>query len=410
MSTRPTPAPLFLPLLLPFGLVVGYGQVCTPYTLDKLGVAAALATTIQQTGALPHTIKIFWAPAIDARGARKTWYVGSLILAAITMAATVLINPDEARWLYTAMLFAANVGVATSSAALDALMATTVPADKKGAAAGWSMAGNLGGTGLGGALGLYLTEHQSKPVTAVVLAAVILLCGLPVMRIEEPLREAKPALKAVVSLAKDLWATAKSREGWTGLIICLSPVGAGAAANLFAGGMHNDYQATEHQVEIVTGVLGGIVSAVGCLVGGYLADKMNRRAAYALAGALMAAVAVAMAFGPQNPTAFNVGTLAYQFANGIGYAAFVAFVLEMIGHEGAVATKYTLFVAASNWAISYTAILDGWGYDKWKVPGLFLVDAAATVGGIVILVGMMAVVGKKKVAALPPDPEPTASA
>jgi MFS family permease len=386
---RPSPAPIFLPLLLPFGLVVGYAQVTTPYVLDKLGILAMVATAAQQTGQLPHTIKIFWAPAMDARGLRKTWFVASVALAAMALSTAVMVDAKAHLGLYTALLFLANVGAATSSAAVDALMATTVPVERKGAAAGWSMAGNLGGTGVGGALALWLSEHQSKPVTALVLTAVLIACAAPVYVIDEPAREPHPVVRAVVDLAKDLWRTAKSRPGWTGLIICLSPVGAGAAANLFSGSMHNAYRASEHQVEIVTGLLGGIVSAVGCLVGGWLADKMSRRLAYALAGAFMAAIAVAMAYGPLTPHAFTIGTLAYQFANGIGYAAFVAFVLEMIGHEGAVTTKYTLFVAAANWAISYTAVLDGWGYDRAGVKGLFLTDAAATVAGIAILAGMV---------------------
>ncbi|HVY44770.1 MAG TPA: MFS transporter, partial [Minicystis sp.] len=162
---RPTPAPLFFPLLLPFGIVVGYAQVTTPYALDKIGLVAVVVATAQQTGQLPHTIKIFWAPAIDARGKRKHWFVGSLLLAACALAATVRADAKASLALYTALLFAANVGAATSSAAVDALMATTVPTERKGAAAGWSMAGNLGGTGVGGALGLWLTEHQSEGLT-----------------------------------------------------------------------------------------------------------------------------------------------------------------------------------------------------------------------------------------------------
>ena len=314
------------------------------------------------------------------------------------MAATVLADAHAALGLYTAVLFAANVGVATASSAADALMATTVPKERKGAAAGWSMAGNLGGTGVGGALGLFLTEHAPRGVTAAVLAAVILLCGVPIFWIDEPARVPQPVISAVSGLAKDLYRTAKSRVGWTGLVICLSPVGAGAAANLFSGGMHNDYHASESSVEIVNGLLGGVVSAVGCLAGGYLADRMNRRLAYALAGAVMALVAIAMALGPLTEHAFWVGTLSYQLANGIGYAAFVAFVLEMVGHEGAVTTKYTLFVAAANLAISYTAVLDGWGYDRARVRGLFLTDAGATIVGIAILLGMTVLVRRRPAA------------
>lgn len=392
---RPTPAALFFPLLLPFGVVVGYAQVTTPNVLDKLGFLAIVATAAQQTGGLPHTLKLLWAPALDARGKRSTWFVASLIVAALGLAGTVLVDAKASLSLYTGLLFIANVGAATSSAAVDALMATTVPIERKGAAAGWSMAGNLGGTGVGGALGLWLTDNFSKGVTAAVLGVVLLLCGVPILRVDEPARAPHPMVDAVVALATDLWRTARSREGWTGLIICISPVGAGAAVNLFSGGMHNDYGVSEHRVEIVTGLLGGLVSAVGCMAGGWLADRMSRRLAYAVSGGVTALIALYMAFGPLTQDVFTYGTLAYQFTNGISYSAFVALVLEMIGHEGAVTTKYTLFVAASNWAISYTAIIDGWGYDKARVKGLFLADAAATFVGIAILAVMVLLTRKR---------------
>jgi MFS transporter, PAT family, beta-lactamase induction signal transducer AmpG len=398
---RPTPAPLFFLLLLPFGVVVGYSQVTTPYVLDKLGLLALVATAAQQTGGLPHTLKILWAPALDARGLRKTWYVGCVVLAAIAQAAAVFVDAKTSLGLYTAVLFIANAGAATSSSAADTLMAITVPKERKGAAAGWCMAGNLGGTGIGGALGLSLTEHQPKAVTAAALAAAILLCALPVFWIDEPARPPHPVVRAVVGMAKDLWRTAISREGWTGVVICLSPVGAGAAVNLFAGGMHNDYHATDRTVEIVNGLLGGLVSAAGCLAGGYLADRMNRRLAYALAGAVTALVAIAMAFGPLSTEAYTVGTLSYQFANGVAYATFVAFVLDIVGHEGAVTTKYTLFVAAANLATSYTSVLDGFGYDRARVRGLLLTDAGATIVGIAVLLGMTFVVRRRPAAAVP---------
>ncbi|MSP61061.1 MAG: MFS transporter [Myxococcales bacterium] len=386
---RPTRAPLFLPLNLPFGIAVGYATITTPFVLDKLGFLAMIATAAQQTGQLPHTLKLLWIPAMDARFRRRSWYIASVVIAAIALAATALVDAKAHLSLYTALLFAANVGAATSSAALEGLIATTVPTEHKGAAAGWFNAGNLGGTGIGGAVALWLTQHQSPALTAGVLAVLTLVCGLPILFVDEPVRVAHPMLSAIGNLARDLYRTAVSYEGWTGLVICLSPVGTGAAANLFSGAMHNDYGVSEHRVEVVTGLLGGLVSAAGCLFGGYFADLMNRRLAYAASGAIMAVIAVAMALGPTTVGWFTYGTLAYQFTSGIAYATFSAFVLEMIGHEGAVSTKYTLFVAAANWAISYTAILDGWGYERGRVRGLFLTDAAATAVGIVVLVAMV---------------------
>ena len=51
---------------------------------------------------------------------------------------------------------------------------------------------------------------------------------------------------------------------------------------------------TNKPIALVTGVLGGIVSAAGCLVGGYWCDRMDRKTAYALYGLLQAVCAIAM--------------------------------------------------------------------------------------------------------------------
>jgi len=179
------------------------------------------------------------------------------------------------------------------------------------------------------------------------------------------------------------------------MLICLSPVGAGALTNLF-GALARDYapddRAAEHLVFIVAGVLGGIVNAGGSLVGGYAADRMNRRLAYALFGAITAFCAIGMMLAPATPAAFTIGCLAYQFANGLCYAAFYAFVFELLGKESGLTTQLALYVGASNLAVSYVTWFDGYGYDRAAalLPthvaagrfGMLGVDALASVLGL----------------------------
>src|SRR5207248_47717 len=134
--------------------------------------------------------------------------------------------------------------------------------------------------------------------------------------------------RRISDIAKDLWQLVRSREGVTGLIICAAPVGCGALTNLFSA-LAPDYRAPAEIVEAVNGIGGGIVGALGSVLGGYLADKMNRRLCYALAGGITAVCALAMAAAPVNPVTYTWGTLTYSFANGIAFAAFAGMVLEM---------------------------------------------------------------------------------
>jgi hypothetical protein len=101
-----------------------------------------------------------------------------------------------------------------------------------------------------------------------------------------------------------------------------------------------------------------------------------------------------MAIAPLSPTNYAVGVLVYLFVTGFDYAAFTAFVLEVVGdREGpAASTRYTLFTAAANGAIAYVGRLDGFGYKHWGARGLLWTDAVANVAGIGILSAVLLLV------------------
>ena len=407
-ATHVHPA-VFGVLIVPFGLAVGYAQVAVPFLLKARGMEIGPIATVSALASWPHGWKFVWAPALDAGWKRRSWFLGAVAVTAAALSATTFIDPIAHLVLYASILALAQGAVATSSAAVDALMAITLPNDKKGAAAGWSMAGNLGGTGLGGALALWLAQHVSPTLTSVIIAVLCAGCALPALLIHETPPEKHPIGRAFLNLAKDVWTMIKSRAGWTGLLICLSPVGTGAATQLFSA-VAGDYNAGEWHVELVNGVLGGVVGAIGCLIGGYLADRMNRRLCYVLAGLLTSICAIIMAFGPATPGGYAFGCLAYQFANGIAYAAWAAFILEMIGHGPGVTTKYSLFTGAANQAISYVTWLDGYGY-KWGSTrriggraGMLGMDVLATLAGIGILGAVMLFLRRKDATASPDSP------
>jgi hypothetical protein len=200
-------------------------------------------------------------------------------------------------------------------------------------------------------------------------------------------------------MGADLWGTVRSRQGFTGLVICLVPVGTGALTNVFSA-MAKDYGAGARTVEIVNGYGGGAVAVLGALAGGFLADRMSRRLAYAMAGGATALSAVAMLLAPMTHTTYAWGTLAYGFANGIAFATWAGMVLEMVGHSAATATKYAFFNAASNVAISYTTWLDGQAarLDVGGVTGaraMLAADALLGCAGIAVLLAMVALVRRR---------------
>ncbi len=428
MSQRHLPAPLWAVLVLPFGLTVGYAQIAVPYVLRERGLGMATIGAISAISQTPHAIKFLWAPALDAGWKRRSWFFWMIAVTAGALALTALIPPSQddhagpftLLMLYTAALTLAQTTVATSSSAVLSLMATTLPNEVKGRASGWQTAGNLVGTNIGGALVTWFLGHLAPRTTGVLLAATCLLCAVPAVTIHEHAPPKRPMGGLLLDLLSDVWKTLRSREGWTGMIICLSPVGTGALINLFSA-LARDYAADgatrERMVVVVNGVLGGLIAGAGALVGGYICDFVNRRVAYVVFGGVTALAAIGMMLGPATPTAFTIGCLCYSFANGLCYAAFYAFILEMIGHGAGVTTKLALFVGASNLAINYVTWLDGVGYD-WAASlwagrasagraGMCAMDALSSFVGIAVLAAMMAFVRRLNARSAQASPTPS---
>ncbi len=404
-STRPTSPWVFAPLMLPFGAAVGYLQIAAPFWLRASGVSLVDIGAVSAVAFQPHALKILWVPLLDVGPHRKLWYGLAVVATAALLASLALLgDPGAHLGLFTLLVTAAQVTASTSSAAVNALSAITTRGGDKGRAGGWLMAGNVGGTGILGALALFLATRATPATAGLVLGGVVLASGSFVLLVEEPrLEEVVAGARGLgaalaarfAAVLRDLWATARSRDGFTGVLICLAPVGCGAMTNLFSG-IAADYHAPQRLVETVNGLGGGVASALGAVTGGRVADRMNRRIAYGLAGGATALVAVAMLAAPMTAVTYAWGTLAYSFVNGIAFAAWAGMVLELVGHSAGVATKYALFTATSNQAISYVTWLDGKASD-WHgagARGALAFDAAVTFAGLALLLAI--VVGARR--------------
>lgn len=392
-APRPTPPPVFAVTITAFAAAVGYVSIAAPYWLTLRGVSLADIGWMSGIALAPHGFKFAWAPLIDVGSRRRAWYVATTLLAAGSIAALALLPaPEKHLALFTALAFLANALATTSCAAADGLMAITTAPDHRGRAGAWRMAGNVGGTGVLAWGAMKLAALAGMPVAGGAMAALIAASAVAALWIHEPRGPGgawRDALRQLATIGRDVWLTAKSREGWTGLIICAVPVGACALTNLFSA-IGPYYGAGEDRVGFVSGLWGGIIGAAGSFVGGWIADRMNRRLAYALSGGLVATTALAMLAAPVNVMTYTWGTLAYNFATGVSFAALAAFVLDMAGH-GAAATKYTLFIAVSNLAGSYVTALDGWAseFRGLGARGTIAADAILTLAGIGVLLGMV---------------------
>jgi predicted MFS family arabinose efflux permease len=155
-------------------------------------------------------------------------------------------------------------------------------------------------------------------------------------------------------------------------------------------------------------LLTGVISAVGCVIGGWICDRIDRKASYVLYGLLQAGCAVAMAVCPRTPAMFVVWTLTYAFVTGLTYAGYSAFVLEAIG-KGAAATKFSMYASLSNFPIMYMTTIDGKAHERWGSAGMLFTEATLCVIGAIVFVSVAAAFGWK-MTARPGSSSPAAAA
>jgi MFS family permease len=409
LEPRPFSIEMYGIATLPFGVGAGFAQFALPFLLRRVGVPLEDIGKYVALCLAPSAYQFLWAPIVDLGPRRKYWLVLLSILGGLCLGGALLLDVRVHQAWFVDLAIAGGALTGLTGSCLGGLMATTLPDEVRGRAAGWSNAGNLGGAALGGGVIMLLSTRVPPPALAGITFFMVTFPTIAIMAIHEDARTSRSAAAIFGGMARSLGKTLKSRAGILGVLICISPVGTAALLNLFSG-LGPDYHVSETKLTFITGFLGSAITAVGAFAGGYLSDRMPRRVAYLASGAVTAAVAFTMSFFPLNERSFEVGVIVYMFVAGFCYASFSAMVLEIVGQATeSASTQYTLFTAASNQAIAYTTYLDGRSAKRWGVRGMLCTDAAANMAGIGFLAIVMLVAARLRPKPQLPVDSPTVS-
>jgi hypothetical protein len=385
-DSRSSPFTFFF-LMLPVGIGTGFATVTLPFIMTRAGFPVATSASIVALGISANIWGFVLGPVIDLTLSLRRWTaIGLAILASGLLLLSLLPLRQNGVGALTALVFLTMVGVATTGLPVGGLMAHTVVLPEKGRAGGWNQAGLLGGTGLGGGAGVWLASHFSNALTGAVLFASVSACAVTLYFVPD----VRPApgenlRQRMRQIGRDFRQMIRSPIVLFTIVMIAAPIGVGAASNLWSAVAPN-WRAEPNTVALVAGFLSGFISAVGCVAGGWIADRAGRWWAFFGAGTAMALIAVIIAVGPRTPLAFASGVLCYAFSQGLAWAAFTAVMLLAIG-RGAAATKFAILASLGNLPVVYMTALDGWVHDRSGVDRMLEAEALAAM--VCIVVGLL---------------------
>lgn len=405
-QARSNPHPLVYTLLIvPFGASGGFVTVMLTFMASRHGLGETLVATLTAVSMFPQTWKFLFAPIADTTLTRKTWYYLACAVVALGTLLTGAIPLTEANFnLLRGVIFLTSVASAFLGMAVEGLMAHLTPAEQRGRVGGWFQAGNLGGAGMGGGLGLYVATHVNVPweapagsllantdlgttASGLLMGVIFVACSAALRWLPDVAAEGQEGgpVGAVRAVVGDLWGMIKTRQGLLAAILCFLPISTGAAMGVMAQAeVAAKWGAGEDEVGFVNGLFSGFLSAIGCVVGGQLCGRWDSRMVYAGVGVLMAGITLLWAFLPMNTQVFIGMGLTYSFAVGLAYAAFTGFVLEAMG-GGAAATKYNIFASLSNTPIAYMGVVLAAVVEQYDARTMLLAETGTGIAGILVL-------------------------
>jgi PAT family beta-lactamase induction signal transducer AmpG len=186
-----------------------------------------------------------------------------------------------------------------------------------------------------------------------------------------------------------------SRAAWVALLFALLPAGAYALGLALVTNLAVELGFNDSRVGQLT-LWSTILAAAGCVVGGWLSDRLGRRRMLALFIASMSIPTLWLAWsmsqsgwimpvgdaaGVAKPVAsvaliatFWLMTLVYSALQGLMYGTRSALFMDVTTPQVA-ATQFTAYMALMNLTIAYSSNWQGWAVERFGYPMTLLADS-----------------------------------
>lgn len=387
-TTYTRPFTIFL-LMLPSGISSGFVFVTLPYVLTHHGFTVVQTAGIVAVGASANLFRFVMGPIVDVSLSLRKWYfISTLAIVATLLLLSVTPLTVKGISYLTMIVFISQLAGNMMLLPIGAFMAKRIEPGQKGRASGFYQAGSLAGNGIGGGAGLWLANHLTVTMAGMIVCAACAACSMIVLTLQDIEHDkAKRLVYELKSMGRDLISMLMVPVTLFVVMLIIMPIGTGAMANLWSA-MAEDWKVDANTVALITGILSGLVSMLGCLFGGYIADRRNIWIAYLGSGVACAFVTMTMALMPMRAPVYIVGVLFYAFTTGMIYAAFTAVLLFAIGKRH-VATKFSLMGSLGNISVVYMTTVNGWMHDHFNSRYMLIAEALIGIVFVIIFYGIL---------------------
>lgn len=412
----------FFLLYVSEGIPLGFTATLLATEMRRHGLDPAAIGAFVGSLYLPWAFKWAFGPVVDTItstrfGRRRTWIVGAQLAMTLTLLGAAPIDFTHSLALFTAVIFVHNLCAATQDVAIDALAVQVLPPDERGTANGFMFAGQGVGAAIGGPALLLTLSFVSLTGAFIVAAGLIGLILIFVSwRIRESAEVAPPwrvedgtttALRRIrLEIGEFVRAAVRAfigtRPALLGVAFALLPLGAYAMSLSLASNLSVELGLSDEMIGTL-GIGTGVLSSLGCVVGGWASDRFGRRATLTafvpltaiptlILAWLMLSIGHVMPVVPGDDA--SIGTtllveyvalsLTYAFLQGLTYGGSTALYMD-ITTPAVAATQFTAYMALANLATTYTATWEGRSIVQFGYPATLLLDAIAGMACIALL-------------------------
>lgn len=389
--------------------------------------ATAVATQMRRQGLSPAEIGAFvgllyapWAwkwlvaPMVDLVyskrfGRRRGWIVIMQSLMVCGLLVSMNIDYTADLKLYTAIILLVNIFGATQDVAIDALACATLKKSERGTANGLMFAGAYLGNALGGAGVLFLSavigfaNAGYLAIAAILFVTIFVSIPLREPKIEEAIEEEAPdGVGRVKAIANEISTYAvqvfqifrSSRAAMFAGLLALLPFGALSLSLALGANLAVEFGMSDTDIAKLA-LVAAVVSAGGCVVGGFLSDRFGRRKMLAMYVVGMAVPPLVLAasmysegyIAPIDPTMENrpatpailipvfwFTSIGFAVFQGLMFGTRTAMFMDVVKPKLA-ATQFTAYMSLLNVTIWYSATWQGWAIEKHGYPATLAADA-----------------------------------